>query len=215
MVKSESKELFKPYTLKVILRSTITLVLLVFSGLSVYFCTKTTTLGAQVSGEFIHITREITPSPTITRVQPIYALPVRLIIPEIGVNANIVPLGLKADGSIDVPGNLNDVGWYKYNPRPGEMGSAVIDGHHGVGTNAVFMNLNKLQIGDIFKVIDANGQTINFIVKRTKDYDPSAHPAEVYLNDDGYHLNLITCDGTWNSAKQTMSQRRVVFADKI
>ncbi len=78
--------------------------------------------------------------------------PSRLIVPAIGVDANIqsVALAWQGTGDMGIPTNFTDVGWYKAGPRPGAPGSAVIDGHLD-GKNvreAVFYNLQKLKPGD-------------------------------------------------------------------
>jgi hypothetical protein len=57
-------------------------------------------------------------------------LPVRLKIPSIGVDARIKPVGLTADGAMDVPAGPADVAWFDLGPRPGEIGSAVVAGHY-------------------------------------------------------------------------------------
>ena len=53
------------------------------------------------------------------------------------------------------------------------------------------------------------------MVRESRLYDPTADAVSVFIpTDNGAHLNLITCEGTWNSAAHSYSQRRVVFTDK-
>ena len=59
---------------------------------------------------------------------PPVGAPLRLQIPAIGVDAPIVPVGLRSDGAMEVP-PAAEVGWYRLGPRPGEPGSAVLAGH--------------------------------------------------------------------------------------
>ena len=110
------------------------------------------------------------------------------------------------------------MGWYKYGPLPGEVGSAVIDGHYGRmanGEDSVFDNLNTLRKGDNILVIDTSGLTTTFVVKELKIYNPEADDTAVFRSSDGQsHLNLITCDGSWNSNSRTYSRRLVIFTDK-
>lgn len=146
--------------------------------------------------------------------ETVYGLPVRLKIPTLNVDANILDMGLTGSGNMDVPSTLVDVGWYKYGPHPGDRGSAVIAGHLGVGGPGVFVGLIKLQKGDKLVVVDDKGQTINFNVRELQTYDQASHPSEVFNSSSGTHLNLITCTGTWMAAERTYSQRLVVFADK-
>jgi hypothetical protein len=54
--------------------------------------------------------------------------PVSIAIPAAGVDARVVPVGLRADRTMEVPG-VDQAGWYEPGPRPGEAGPAVIVGH--------------------------------------------------------------------------------------
>ena len=72
------------------------------------------------------------------------ASPYRLIISSIGVDTAVEMVGVLHDGNLATPslGPWDDVGWYAAGPRPGEVGSAVIDGHldRPGGSPAVFWN---------------------------------------------------------------------------
>src|SRR5690349_9246035 len=58
------------------------------------------------------------------------SLPVWLEAPGVGVRAGVVPVGLRPDGSLDVPppGPDAPAAWYTGSPAPGENGSSVIVG---------------------------------------------------------------------------------------
>lgn len=149
--------------------------------------------------------------------QPRAGLPIRLKIPTIRVDAAIDSLGLTPEGLMDVPKGPGTTGWYELGPRPGEAGSAVIDGHFSWKNNlpAVFDNLSELQKGNKIFVEDDTGASIVFVVRDIQRYDPEADASEVFFSTDGKsHLNLITCGGTWNKKSKSFSQRLVVFADK-
>jgi LPXTG-site transpeptidase (sortase) family protein len=145
-------------------------------------------------------------------------LPVRLKIPKINIDAKIDPMGLTSDGAMEVPKGGRDVGWYSSGPRPGEIGSAVMDGHYGRwknGEGSVFDDLNKLEKGDTVYVEDDKGVTTTFVVRELRTYDPNADALDVFSSDDGKsHLNLITCEGVWNKVSKSYSGRLVVFTDK-
>lgn len=142
-------------------------------------------------------------------------LPVRLKIPSINIDAAIEYVGVTDKGEMDVPKDTNDVGWFNLGPRPGEMGSAVFAGHFdGVyGEDAVFTNLSKLKEGDKLYVEDDNGNSITFVVKGSRIYDPG-YADEVFSRNDGIYLNLITCDGVWDRSKKSFSKRLVVFTKR-
>lgn len=153
----------------------------------------------------------------IIKQEPIPGLPIRLKISKINVDAAIDYTGLTPDGNMDVKKDNDKVAWYSLGPRPGEIGSAVIAGHYGWfnGKGSVFNELQTLSKGDEVSVIDEKGTTSNFIVREIQKYSPDANAPEVFTsNDNKSHLNLITCNGTWDESKQTYSNRLVIFTDK-
>ncbi len=146
-----------------------------------------------------------------------YSVPLRLIIPKAGINAKIQQIGLTREGNLDVPTNTVDVGWYKLGANPGNLGSAVIDGHvnGAYDSHGVFEHLKNLVIGDKIFIKDKNGNQATFAIVTIKDYGNSDHPSEVFKSKDGKHLNLITCDGIWDAKTKLYSKRLVIFADFI
>ena len=148
------------------------------------------------------------------------ALPVRLIIPAIGVDAAIQSVGLfwNGDGTMSIPTNFTDVAWYNGGPAPGAPGSAVIDGHLD-GRNvreAVFYNLGNLKPGDLVEVLDASGTLWRFQVARLMTYDYNASTSDIFSGDtSAARLNLITCAGSWIKSQKLYNKRIVVFTELI
>jgi len=145
-------------------------------------------------------------------------LPVRLIIASIGVNAAIEPVGLGSDGAMGTPKIPRNTAWYMPGPKPGETGSAVIDGHVNWwnGAASAFAKLSKIKPGDMITVQNDLGNSTTFKVSHIERYDVAADPTDVFISNDGQaHLNLITCIGVWNKLAKQYSQRLVVFSDKI
>ncbi|GAC1392173.1 MAG: class F sortase [Ktedonobacteraceae bacterium] len=144
------------------------------------------------------------------------AAPARLIIPSITVNASVENVGIQANGDLGTPQQnpWEGVGWYNNGPRPGEAGSAVIDGHldRPGGYPAVFWDLSKVHVGDTIMVVDANGKTLHFRVTRTGAYAPQDAPIqEIFGDTGGAYLNLITCAGTWIPSQHQTTLRLVVY----
>jgi len=140
-----------------------------------------------------------------------------LNIPKIKVDASVENLGLTFDGAMEVPKGPSNAAWFSLGTPPGEIGSAVIDGHSGWknGTPAVFDNLYKLKKGDLIYVKDKKGITTTFVVREIRKYNPNADATYVFGSNDGKaHLNLITCTGLWNKIWKSHSERLVVFTDK-
>lgn len=140
--------------------------------------------------------------------------PVRLLIPVINISANIQTLGTNSKGEMEVPTNIADVGLFKFGAIPGRIGSAVIAGHFNGKNNqeGVFFNLDKLKVGDKLSVEDKTGKSITFMVQKIELYD-SGYADNVFNQNDGVHLNLVTCDGLWDEAKKSYSKRLVIFSD--
>lgn len=147
----------------------------------------------------------------------VVGLPIRLKIPKIKVDAIVEYVGIAPDGLMDTPKGPDNVAWYELGPHPGENGSAVMAGHYGWkdGKMAVFDKLNEMEIGDRVYVEDEKGVTTTFVVREIRNYDPMADATYIFSSNDGKaHLNLITCEGTWNKDQKSYSKRLVVFADK-
>jgi LPXTG-site transpeptidase (sortase) family protein len=146
-------------------------------------------------------------------------LPVRLKIPKIKIDAAVESVGLTPQGAMGVPKNPTDAAWFNLGPLPGEAGSSVIDGHIGLWNGnqpiAVFDFLHKLHPGDKIYVVDDKGVTTTFVVSDLRTYAQNADDSNVFSSSDGKaHLNLITCDGTWNKTLNSYPDRLVVFTNQ-
>lgn len=145
-------------------------------------------------------------------------LPVRLIIPSIGVNSAIEDAYVTPNGRMDVPAGSVNVAWYALGFRPGQTGSAVVGGHFGIdnGVPKVFYDLNKLTVGDKVYITDDQKKTLAFQVRSIRLFGRNDDSTPVFVSSDGLaHLNLITCEGVWNKIDDSYPDRRVVFTDAI
>lgn len=159
---------------------------------------------------------DTTPSPASVDVgaEP----PAALSIPAIDVRSPVNPLGLNADGSLEVParGPLYDqAAWYTGSPSPGQEGPAVLLGHVNGrgGVPSVFARLAQLRVGDRVTVDRADGSVASFEVYLTEQYGKDEFPtAAVYGNTDGPELRLITCAGSWDAEVGHYRDNTVVYA---
>jgi sortase A len=147
-------------------------------------------------------------------------LPSRLLIPKIGVDADIQHLGVTRKGNMAAPNNFVDTGWYKYGTVPGDLGSAVIAGHedNAISTPGVFYDLDKLEIGDTLEIVGENGGTLTFRVvdKQIHPYNLTGPALEKIFNAQGKaRLNLITCAGEWLPDAKTNDRRLIVYTELI
>ena len=145
------------------------------------------------------------------------ALPARLVIPAISVDATVEHVGVGVSGNMAVPMSYDNVGWYRFGALPGELGSAVIAGHfdNGLGLSGVFKNLSRLKPGDYIEVITKEGERISFRVERLETYPYDRVPKSIFTEADAARLNLITCGGRWIKTKElgwTVDSRTVAYA---
>ncbi|MFB0836893.1 MULTISPECIES: class F sortase [unclassified Arthrobacter] len=143
--------------------------------------------------------------------------PAALDIPSIGLRTELLSLGLRPNGSLQVPedkGNGAPAGWYNGSPTPGERGPAVVLGHVNAlgGHKGVFADLRKLAPGAEVSVARTDGSTALFVVERAAVYGKDNFPTlEVYGNTPESELRLITCDG-YDAATGLFDDNYVVFA---
>ncbi|MDI3196372.1 sortase, partial [Pseudarthrobacter sp. AL07] len=143
--------------------------------------------------------------------------PVTLSIGSIGVRTDLLHLGLRENGSLEVPqdtGSGAPASWYNGSPTPGERGPSVMLGHVNAlgGNQGVFADLRKLTPGTEINVSRTDGSTAVFTVDRGALYSKNEFPTlEVYGNTPGAELRLITCDG-YDPATGLFDDNYVIYA---
>jgi hypothetical protein len=141
--------------------------------------------------------------------------PIRMVIPAAGIDASFTnPLGLFDSGEIEVPEGVEEVGYYKYGPTPGEIGPAVVLGHvDSKAGPAVFYSLGELTPGDEILIEREDGTTAVFVVEKLERHEQSGFPTEKVYSDLTYAgLRLITCSGVYNNSSERYSHNLIVFA---
>jgi hypothetical protein len=130
--------------------------------------------------------------------------PVRVRLPSLGIDSPVVPVGVTGSGDLEIPGDVDDVGWYRFGPAPGAgSGSAVLTGHvdsvrQGPGP---FSRLGELAPGDIVAVVDEAGVERSFTVLSREEWAKSEVPMDRLFDRGGSaRLVLITCGGDFDAA---------------
>jgi sortase (surface protein transpeptidase) len=144
-------------------------------------------------------------------------VPARLTVPALGLDEELIDLGIGTDGTMEVPQDFSRVGWFTGGGRPGGIGPTVLAGHvdSAVGP-AVFFDLGLLQAGDRFSVTDVAGAVFDYEVYRAEDFPKDEFPTgEVFgaLLDD--EVRLITCTGLFDESVGHYEDNRVVFAARV
>ena len=141
--------------------------------------------------------------------------PAVIRIPRLDVEAPIIPLGLQDDGSIEVPENPDEAGWWLGGPEPGETGPAVILGHVDSQEEgpAVFFYLRYMEAGDEIHIDRVDGSTITYVVESTERHDKDEFPTDaVYGPTKDPTLRLVTCGGDFDFNVRTYNDNIIVFA---
>jgi sortase family protein len=141
--------------------------------------------------------------------------PTRVLIPSLGMSAAIEPVGVAADRpTLEIPRDVDVVGWYRFGPAPGERGSAVLVGHvdsHDQGPGA-FFRLRSLAPGARVIVQLADGQAVRYRVLARRSYVKGGLPGLLFARDGAPVLALVTCGGSFDQATRHYSDNVVVFA---
>lgn len=141
--------------------------------------------------------------------------PVELRIEALGITAPIAAYGVDENGQMSVPDNITEIGWYRFGPKPGEPGSAVLAAHvdmAGLGPG-VFFELDTLTEGDLIGITYADGSEAQFRVAARSIYLKDELPLDVVFSRQGPPvLTLITCGGGFNRSTKRYDSNVVVYA---
>ena len=142
------------------------------------------------------------------------ALPVRLRIPALKVDAKVEKLGLQKDGAIAVPATTDIAGWYQYGPRPGEPGPAVILGHvDSTAGPGIFFDLYRAKPGTAIRIDRADGSSATFTITQVTKVPKVQFPTDlVYAPTLDPTLRLVTCGGSFDRSRRSYRDNVIAFA---
>lgn len=139
--------------------------------------------------------------------------PVGIRIADIGVDGDVVPVGVEADGSLEVP-EVSEVGWYRFGSNAGDPGSTVVAAHIAYdGVDGIFRHLSSVSPGAKVELDMADGAVVEYRVTEVVQYDKTDLPvADLFSESGGDRLVLITCGGTFNPRLRSYDSNVVVHA---
>lgn len=141
-------------------------------------------------------------SPTPTPLPPL-GPPDRIVIPAIGVDSPVVPVGWHVVTQGNVQYSVWDVadyaaGWHKTSAIPGERGNMVISGHNNI-RGEVFRDLIDLKLGDQI-LIYVGEQVYYYEVTEKHLLEEKGQPLQVRRENaqwiapkEDERLTLVTC----------------------
>jgi Sortase domain len=144
------------------------------------------------------------------------AAPVRLVVPDVGIDAPVDPVGVTPDGLLQLPDDVHRVGWYRSGPVPGQpQGSAVLAGHvdswnQGLGA---LSRLPSVEPGQQIAVTDAAGQLTRWqVVTRQLVVKQQLPLPELFTRSGPPRLVLLTCGGPFDERLRSYRDNLVVVA---
>jgi sortase (surface protein transpeptidase) len=146
------------------------------------------------------------------------ALPRRVDIPELGVQAPVVARGLDGNGAVDPPpfDQAGVVGWYAGGAKPGARGAALLVGHVDTETRpAVFYKLSTLRGGETVRVVRDDGKVAEFTVDDVEVVPRDRFDARLAYGTrraGRAELRLITCGGVFDRASHSYTANVIVSA---
>ncbi len=130
--------------------------------------------------------------------------PTRLVIPAIGLDAPVDPVGWHVETDNGRPANVWDApdyfaaGWLKTSAPLGMPGNTVLDGHNNI-SGEVFRTLTNIQVGDTITLYAANQERL-YRVDQKLILKEIGQPLEVRQANAQYisptpdeRLTLVTC----------------------
>jgi len=144
------------------------------------------------------------------------AAPVRLVVPDVGIDAPVDPVGVTQDRVLQLPDDVDRVGWYRFGPLPGQpQGSAVLAGHvdswdQGLGALG---RLRSVEPGQRIAVTDVAGQTTRWrVLTRQLIVKQQLPLAELFDRSGPPRLVLLTCGGPFDKRLRSYLDNLVVVA---
>lgn len=147
---------------------------------------------------------------------PAAPAPVRVAVPARGVDAPLDPVGVAADGQMELPADVSRVGWYRFGPVPGAPGAAVLAGHvddaeQGLGALAP---LRHAQPGDEVVVTDASGTATRWRVVARELITKQELPVDrLFAREGAPRLVVVTCGGPYLPEYRSYRDNVVVVAE--
>jgi len=145
--------------------------------------------------------------------------PVRIQIPSVSIDIKITPVGVEADGLMQIPENIQVAGWYRYGPWPSsETGSTVITAHvdsfdQGLGP---FAYLKEMPADAEIIVTTGDGVDHRYRLESVQNIQKTQLPLDQVFDRDGApRIVLLTCGGQFDKNVRNYSDNVVAIANPL
>ncbi|MBR0025704.1 MAG: class F sortase [Clostridia bacterium] len=156
---------------------------------------------------------EATPVPTPSPTPYVKQAPMHLYFVNQELDMDVLPVGLKEDGTMGTLDTHDQAAWYEPGPAPGDNGNALINGHKSwKKQKGYFSVLPEMQEGDPIVFLHENGEIRVFYVVSMNIYPLKEVPEDVMQLKGDRRVTLITCEGDFDRGMGTSVNRCVVIA---
>jgi LPXTG-site transpeptidase (sortase) family protein len=151
---------------------------------------------------------------TIGEPAPDRVQPAQLRVPSIGVDTEVLGVGVEPDGDMEVP-PADVAGWYRFGPTPGEDGSTVLAAHVDYnGKPGAFFRLRELEAGDEVEVTMSDGTVKAYAVTEVEKVPKDQLVAGGVFDRSGTsRVTLITCGGEFDPGQRSYRDNVVAVAE--
>ncbi|MBO3102448.1 class F sortase [Cellulomonas fengjieae] len=150
---------------------------------------------------------------------PAAPAPVRLAVPDVGIDMAVDPVGVRDDGEMEIPEDANRAGWYRFGPAPADRAGATVVAAHvdsvqtGIGQ---FARLLDVAVGATVTVTTADGVAHEYRVVTVEKVPKDGAPVDQWFDRSGApRLVLVTCGGTFRRDIGHYTDNVVVTAEPI
>jgi hypothetical protein len=141
---------------------------------------------------------------------------VRVQIADLGIDMEVVPVGVESGGFMELPPNPAIAGWYRFGPDPWSSdGNTVIAAHVDAPDYPIgpFADLRDLGPDAGVTVVGADGSVAAYGVVSVTYYPKQELPTkELFARAGTRALVLITCGGDFDSTTGHYDDNVVVVA---
>jgi hypothetical protein len=145
--------------------------------------------------------------------------PVRIVVPDVGIDMAVDPVGVRDDGEMEIPEDADRAGWYRFGPAPADPAGATVMAAHvdsvqtGIGQ---FAKLRDVAVGASVTVTGADGTAHEYRVVTVEKIPKDGAPVDQWFDRSGApRLVLVTCGGTFRRDIGHYTDNVVVTAEPI
>lgn len=132
-----------------------------------------------------------------------------------------MPVGVLADGAMEIPDDVGTVGWYATSARrvsPGDPGVAVLAGHRDsrVQGPGALHDVSELVSGDVVRIVHVDGRVSTWRVDEVLETLREELPGELLFSREGPpRIALVSCGGEFDRATGSYTHNTIVIASEV